>query len=344
MAQHYLISSKARKFSPIKMAQLSDSEARALLCQIRWGSEENVVCPKCSVQHIAYRIASRHQWRCKHCNHTFSVTSGTILANRKLPIQTYLYAIALFVNAAKGLSACQLSRDLNVQYKTAFTLAHKIRESLQIQKQLFPLSGEIHIDGTYVHSAPRPKNKKSERVDRRLKENANPNKRSILVMRSRYSKEETAENPYLVGAKKTLTFPILSENSQVVNKLATSYIKAGSRIHADENSAYDELMIHYNLRRVNHQKEYRSDEGITNNLAESYFSRFKRMIIGTHHKISNKYLDNYANECAYREDNRRVDNLSLFNSTLEQCLATDNTTDWQGYWQGNHRQTERLIM
>ena len=208
MTQNFLLSSKARKFSPIKMAQLSDSEARALLCQIRWGSEENVVCPKCGVQHIAYRIASRNQWRCKHCHHTFSVTSGTIFANRKLPIQTYLYAIALFVNAAKGLSACQLSRDLNVQYKTAFTLAHKIRESLQIQKQLFPLSGEIHIDGTYVHSAPRPKNKKSERVDRRLKENANPNKRSILVMRSRYSEEEIAENPYLVGAKKTLTFPI----------------------------------------------------------------------------------------------------------------------------------------
>lgn len=344
MAQHYLLSSKARTFSPIKMAQLSDSEARSLLCQIRWGNEENVVCPKCGVQHVAYRIASRNQWRCKHCHHTFSVTSGTIFADRKLSIQTYLYAIALFVNAAKGLSACQLSRDLNVQYKTAFTLAHKIRESLQIQKQLFPLSGEIHIDGTYVHSAPRPKNKKNERVDRRLKANANPNKRSILVMRNRYSEAETAQNPHFIGAKKTLTFQILSENSQVVNKLANAYIKVGSRIHADENSAYDELMVRYNLHRVNHQKEYCSDEGITNNLAESYFSRFKRMIIGTHHKISNKYLDNYANECAYREDNRRVDNLSLFNSTLEQCLSTDNTTDWQGYWQGNHRPAERLIM
>lgn len=341
MAQHYLLSSKARTLSPM---QLSDSEARSLLCKIRWGGEENVVCPKCGVQHVAYRIASRNQWRCKHCHHTFSVTSGTIFANRKLSIQTYLYAIALFVNAAKGLSACQLSRDLNVQYKTAFTLAHKIRESLQIQKQLFPLSGEIHIDGTYVHSAPRPKNKKSERVDRRLKGNANPNKRSILVMRSRYTEEETSQNPHLIGAKKTLTFQVLSENTQVVNKLATTYIKAGSRIHADENSAYDQLMVRYDLYRVNHQKEYRSDEGITNNLAESYFSRFKRMIIGTHHKISNKYLDNYANECAYREDNRRVNNLSLFNSTLEQCLSTDNTTDWQGYWQGNHRPAERLIM
>lgn len=225
MAQHFLLSSKARTLSPLKIVRLSDDEARALLCQIRWRSEENVVCPKCGVQHIAYCIASRNQWRCKHCRHTFSATSGTIFADRKLPIQTYLYAIALFVNAAKGLSACQLSRDLNVQYKTAFTLAHKIRESLQIQKQLFPLSGEIHIDGTYVHSAPRPKNKKSERVDRRLKANANPHKRSILVMRSRYDKSETEANPYLVGAKKTLTFQIMSENMLVVNKLATAYIK-----------------------------------------------------------------------------------------------------------------------
>lgn len=278
-------------------------------------------------------------------------TASILLAShqaRFLLIVSYRFKLtfirALFVNTAKGLSACQLSRDLNVQYKTAFTLAHKIRESLQIQKQLFPLSGEIHIDGTYVHSAPRPKNKKSERVDRRLKENVNPHKRSILVMRSGYDKSETEANPYLVDAKKTLTFQILSENTQVVNKLATAYIESGSRIHADENSAYDELMVRYDLRRVNHQKEYRSDEGVTNNLAESYFSRFKRMIIGTHHKISNKYLDNYANECAYREDNRRVDNLTLFNDMLGQCLATENNTDWQGYWQGNHRQAERLVM
>lgn len=239
MSQHFLLSSKARTLSPLKIARLSDDEVRSLLCQIRWRSEENVVCPKCGVQYIAYRIPARHQWRCKYCNHTFSVKSGTIFANRKLPIQTYLYTIALFVNATKGLSACQLSCDLNVQYKTAFTLAHKIRESLQIQKQLFPLSGEIHIDGTYVHSAPCPKNKKSECVDRRLKANANPNKRSILVMRNRYSEAETAQNPHFIGAKKTLTFQILSENSQVVNKLANAYIKAGSRIHADENSAYD---------------------------------------------------------------------------------------------------------
>lgn len=139
--------------SPIKIARLSNAETFSILCDIRWGSKKNVVCPKCSVQYQAYFISTRKQWRCKHCKHTFSITSGTIFANHKLPIQTYLFAIALFVNAVKGISACQLSRDLNVQYKTAFTLSHKIRESLIVQRELFPLSGGIHIDGAYVHSA-----------------------------------------------------------------------------------------------------------------------------------------------------------------------------------------------
>ncbi|AWW34589.1 IS1595 family transposase [Mannheimia varigena] len=343
MTQHFLLSSKARTLSSLQIARLSDDEAFAMLCDIRWGSQENVCCPKCGVQHKAYFITSRKQWRCKHCNHTFSITSGTIFANHKLPIQTYLFAIALFVNAVKGISACQLSRDLNVQYKTAFTLAHKIRESLIVQRELFPLSGEIHIDGTYVHSAPRPKNKKSERVDRRLKQNANPNKRAVLVMRERYAKQETLSNPQLVGAKRTITFPVLSENTETVKKLAHTYIEPNSRIHTDENSAYDELIVDYDLQRVNHQKEYRSDEGITNNLAESYFSRFKRMYYGQVHKMSNIYLDNYANEIAYREDTRKLDNLTIFNDITSKCL-TPSENAWKGYWQGNHRQVERLVM
>ncbi|MDY3333305.1 MAG: IS1595 family transposase [Gallibacter sp.] len=222
MASHFLLTSKARTLSSIKIAHLSDDEAFSLLCELRWGSKDVVVCPKCGVQHKAYFISTRKQWRCKHCRHTFSITSGTIFANHKLPIQTYLFAIALFVNAVKGISACQLSRDLNVQYKTAFTLVHKIRESLIAQRELFPLSGEIHIDGTYVHSAPRPKNKKAERVDRRLKENANPNKRGVLVMRERYTKQDTLSNPQLVGAKRSITFPILSENSETMKKCRRS--------------------------------------------------------------------------------------------------------------------------
>ena len=136
----------------------------------------------------------------------------------------------------------------------------------------------------------------------------------------------------------------LSENTETVKKLAHTYITPNSQIHADENAAYDELIVNYMLYRVNHQKEYRSDDGITNNLAESYFARFKRMYYGQVHRMSNLYLDNYANEVAYREDTRRIDNLTIFNDVISKCLSTSSDNDWTGYWQGHHRQVERLVM
>ncbi|AKO34225.1 hypothetical protein RZ58_06560 [[Haemophilus] ducreyi] len=99
MAQHFLLNSKAKTLSTLQIARLSDEQAFDLLCDMRWGSKQHVTCPKCGVQHQAYFIASHKQWRCKHCHHTFSVTSGTIFANRKASIQTYLYVLARFVNA-----------------------------------------------------------------------------------------------------------------------------------------------------------------------------------------------------------------------------------------------------
>ena len=174
MAQHFLLTADARSLSPLAIARLSDDKCHAMLCELCWGSTEIVICPKCGKQHKAYYIATRRQWQCKHCRHRFSVTSSTIFAHHKLPIRTILFACAIYVNAVKGISALQLSRDLDVQYKTAFVLAHKIRESIQAQRQLFPLDGEIHMDGSYIHSSVREKNKKADRVDRRLKVNENP--------------------------------------------------------------------------------------------------------------------------------------------------------------------------
>jgi transposase-like protein len=111
------------------------------------------------------RNCVRKQWRCRDCGHTFSVTSGTIFAFHKLPLKVYLAAIAIYTNAVKGLSALQLGRDLGVQYKTAFVLAHKIRESLMEQREFGQLDGEVHMDGAYVNGHIRPKNKKADRIE-----------------------------------------------------------------------------------------------------------------------------------------------------------------------------------
>lgn len=345
MAQHFLLSSQAKTISSFKIAKLSDEEAFWIFANLRWQSTENVVCPKCGVRHKAYFIATRKQWRCKmkDCRHTFSVTSGTIFANRKKSLQTYLYIIAKFVNAAKGISSLQLSRDADVNYRTAFVLSHKIRQSLLEKRDTHELSGLVEMDGTYVHPAPRKANKKTDRIDYRLKENQSPDKRCIMVAREHYTKTEKQIDRHARGAKSTHVFVTYSESQSVVQQFADKFIKRGTRIHTDESNAYSALMPHYDLHTVNHQHEYRSDAGITNNQAESYFSRFKRMYYGQVHKMSNVYLLGYANEIAYREDNRRKSNGGQFRDVLEKCLTTANNTEWCGYWQRKHITVERIM-
>src|SRR5579862_4914986 len=130
MAQHFLLSTAARSLSLAKVARMSEDEARDAFRLIRWSATGGApVCPRCQCAAV-YGYATRALFKCKACNHQFSVTSGTIFASRKLPIRDYLMAIAIFVNGAKGHSALQLSRDLDVQYKTAFVLAHKLREAM----------------------------------------------------------------------------------------------------------------------------------------------------------------------------------------------------------------------
>lgn len=335
MPQHFLLSAKARTLSLKRLFGMSDEEAFQFFKELRWGEGEEVTCPCCGVVDKHYFLKTRKQWRCKACNHTFSVTSGTIFAFHKLPLKTYLIAIGIFTNAVKGISALQLSRDLDVQYKTAFVLAHKIRESLMEHRDEDPLSGEVHMDGAYVNGHIRPRNKKANRIDRRLAKHQKPTKRCVFVVRQKC--EELA-----AGGKRTLTFVLKKENQADVLKLADAYVAKGSVICADESNAYDPLHAKYVTRRVNHQEEYMADDGTTNNLAESYFSRFRRMQIGQTHKFGILYLANYANEAAYREDTRRQSNGEIFLDISKKCARTRTHHDWCGYWQGNKRNEERL--
>ena len=134
MPQHFLLSAAAKTLSLAQVARMSDDEARAAFQRIRWADNAGEpYCPECGCLSVC-AYASRPIWKCKGCKHQFSVTSGTIFASHKLPVRGYLLAIAIFVNGAKGHSALQLSRDLNVQYKTAFVLSHKLREAIGCQK------------------------------------------------------------------------------------------------------------------------------------------------------------------------------------------------------------------
>jgi hypothetical protein len=110
-------------------------------------------------------------WRCSRCRKRFTATSGTKFHSRKKPIQTYLEAIAHWVNAVKGVSALELRFRLRVSYKTAFVLEHKLREIMGLQVQAFQqLEGEVEIDGTAFTKFERKSNRTVERSDRRFED------------------------------------------------------------------------------------------------------------------------------------------------------------------------------
>jgi len=181
MAQHFLLSAKARTLSVVAVARMSDDEARATFRALRWASTNgDPVCPHCGCVAV-YEYQSRPIFKCQGCGHQFSVTSGTIFASRKLAFRDILLAIAIFVNAVKGISALQLCRDLNVQYKTAFVMAHKLREAMALEQQGAILSGEVEVDGAYFGGYVRPENRKEDRKDRRLRENQTGKRRVVVV-------------------------------------------------------------------------------------------------------------------------------------------------------------------
>jgi conserved possible transposase len=333
MAQHFLLSDNARNLSLAKIARLNDNQAIMMFRRIRWFETNGTpICPSCGFSGKFYWIACRNQFKCKECQSRFSVTSGTIFHGHKLSLQTILMAICIFVNATKGISALQLSRDLDIQYKTAWVLLHKIRESLLEYQNMQPFQGVVEMDGMYVNGYVRPKNNIADRVDRRKV--FKPNKRVIVSLRER--------NEFGIGARRTRTFVLKSENSFYLNRIANKYIKQGSEVHTGENIGYTDFIANYNHQVVNHAVEYCGMNGENNNQSESYNSRFRRLQYGQCHKLGVLYLSNYANEITYREDTRRQDNGFVFRDILQKCLNRGISNEFRRYWQGNHRVVERL--
>lgn len=316
MAAHFLLSAKARNLSLAQVMRLSDAEAYETFKAIRWSENDGQpICPRCGSVTV-YEYRTRRIYKCNGCGSQFSLTTGTIFASRKLPIRDLLAAIAIFVNGAKGHSALQLSRDLDVQYRTAFVLAHKLREAMGATVQNRSLSGDVEIDGAFFGGYIKQENRKEDRKDRRLKENQNGKRHAVVVMRQR----------------KGSTVPMVFDDEGDALAAIYARVQPNSTIYADEASCWDALHAVYKAKRINHSVAFKDNDACTNQ-AESFFSRLRRAEIGTHHKISGRYLHCYANEMAWREDNRRVANGDLYRLATAAALAHPVSKVWKGYWQ-----------
>jgi transposase-like protein len=189
MSQHFLLSAKARTLSLASVLRMTDLEAETMFRRIRW-TDGKPVCPHCECPTVyeARRPSGALRFRCKACRKDFSITSGTLFAFHKLPLRSYLAAIAIFCNEVKGKSALALSRDLGTQYKTAYVLAHKLREAMASEMKGMHLGGAgetVEVDGGYFGGYVKPSNHKENRRDRRLAKNHNGKRQVVVVMRER---------------------------------------------------------------------------------------------------------------------------------------------------------------
>ena len=316
MAQHFLLSAQARTLSLRSIFAGGEVKAYETFRKLRWPETDGeAVCPHCGCLD-SYEISTRRKFKCAACHRQYSVTSGTIFASRKMAFTDLLAAICIIANAAKGLSALQLSRDLDCQAKTAFVLAHKVRQALAAETTDANVSGDVEVDGAYFGGHIRPENRKEDRVDRRRSEHQTGKRRVVIVVRQRKGRTLT-----FVRKTEAEGVPIISER---VGRL--------SRLFADEGSHWDLLHAGFDTYRINHSEAY-SIDGVSTNQAESYFSRLRRMVRGQHHHVSARYLHAYAAHAAWMEDHRRLDNGRLTHRALGLALAHPISTTWKGYWQ-----------
>jgi len=230
-------------------------------------------------------------YQCLACEKQFSATSGTIFNDSHLPLTKWFLAIAMICEAKKGMSACQLQRHLGVNYRTAWYLAHRIREAMQ---EGGLLTGVVEADETYLTPKKPRKGRPYVKKDKRD---------VVLGMIER-------------GGRLRLV-PVADAKIGIVEPMLEKHVSPDATLQTDEHPTYAiigqrKFAAH---RTINHQRSYAIGDLHTNTI-ENAFSLLKRGIYGTFHKVSIKHLGRYCNEFSYRF-NRRGEQLQMFDSTLK---------------------------
>jgi len=322
MAQHFLLSKAAKTLPLAQVFQMKDVEAEMTFRRIRWtDTNGEPVCSHCGGldAYDCRRLKGAPRFRCRGCGKDFSITSGTLFASHKLPLRGYLAAIAIFVNEVKGKSALALSRDLNVSYKCAFVLLHKLREAMaeELKGRVVGGNGKVaEIDSGYFGGYVKPANLRIHRADRRIAENKSGKRKAVIVVRER-------------GGE---TIPAVFRSEKHALSFIRRRIAPGTIVNADESPNWNDLHARFEMKRINHEEAYSLD-GACTNWAEEFFSRMRRAEIGHHHHLAGDYILRYAQEAAWREDNRRVSNGDQTERVAALAMKRKPSVDFSGYWQ-----------
>ena len=271
----------------------SQEASMAHLERVRWNGRP--LCPYCQSDKVcvhASKDRSLPRWQCQDCHRPFSATVGTIFHHTHLPLQTWFLAMSLMLNAKKNISNAQLARDLDLPYKTAWSLALRIRNAMLTdpnQKRLF--QGIVEMDETYVGGKPRKGN--GPGTSPKSKRGRGTDKMPVVGIVERHGRAIAKR-----FERHTLTIDNLTRFYRTVvdgpNSIAMT----------DEYPGYlglKRITGHY---AVNHQKAYVVGETHTNTI-EGFWALIKRAWYGQHHHYSDKWANHYISETAYKYNNRK---------------------------------------
>ena len=363
------LSREAVDFGQEDLEKLAEKDAVRLLAEVTWGSATEMPCPHCGTIDTHYWRSRELRWKCKCCGKTFSVTSGTVFHDRKLPLTKILKISYSWANGASGKPALQLRRDWNIAYPTVFTLLHKLREGLSRGFNTGVLCGVNEMDGMDVLGR-RYKEKRNKpqgggaaarptlpdhllrpTVDPETGEIVGPPKppkhgkaarqpadrRLMLVMRRRGRSKGK-------GASDTRVAIAITESTATVTAMAQRYSSTESSIVSDEDPAYAGFARLFSEHRtITHSREFSDGRGRNNNQAESFNHRMRRLVEGIYLNPSGKYLLSYAAEAAWREDTRRLSSGKKLRNLLGYVMGVGISAWWRGYSHGKHRTTELLV-
>ena len=275
--------------SLIQIADYFSSEeiCKQAIAQERWG-DGAAVCPYCGCAHTYMTAEGRYI--CKECASHFSVLVGTIFENTKISLRKWFMAMYLISSHKKGISSCQLARDINVTQKTAWFMLHKLR-GLYGQSDATVLEGEVEMDEMYLGG--RETNKHESKRTEGTQGRSTKTKTPIFGMIER-------ENGTVVAMK------VGDTKGATLMPIVEQFVAEGSTTYTDEANIYNKLdeigYIHYF---VNHkQREFVRAKDIHTNSIEGFWAHFKRVVFGTYHCVSKDYLQRYIDEQAYRWNTR----------------------------------------
>jgi len=270
-----------------------EEAAHAYLESILW--QHGPVCPHCGGMDKAYKIKAnpekriRHGlWKCGHCRKQFTVKVGTVFEHARIPLHKMLQAVYLMTASKKGISAHQLHRVLEITYKAAWFLAHRIREAMR-SGDLAPMGGGggiVEVDETFIGNdrTIKPKGEKKGR--------GYAHKHKVLSLVDRATGR--ARSMVVESLKVKDLKPILRQN-----------IAAEARVYTDEAGQYAHLGKRYAEHAfVRHSKGEYDRGDVHTNTIEGYFSIFKRGMKGVYQHCGKKHLHRYVAEFEFRYNNR----------------------------------------